>query len=326
MKAVTYSSFGPPDVLRLTEFPKPEPKDKEVLVAVHAASVNAGDWHVLRGKPMLMRLMGFGLLKPRYRILGADVAGRVEAVGKSVTQFRPGDEVFGDLAECGFGAFAEYATGLETAFALKPSKVSFEEAAATPAAGMTALQGLRNQVTVSPGQKVLINGASGGVGTFAVQIAKALGAEVTAVCSARNVVSMRRLGADTVIDYAAEDFTQSGRRYDLILAANGYHPISHYRRALTPEGSYIMTGGSTRQMFQAMLLGPLITATSRNKMANQMMKPNHEDLLYLRDLLADGKIIPVIDRQYSLDEVPEAIRYLEEGHARGKIVIKVAQT
>ncbi|MCJ7458880.1 MAG: NAD(P)-dependent alcohol dehydrogenase [candidate division Zixibacteria bacterium] len=321
MKAIVYTKYGPPDVLELKEEEKPTPKEDEVLVKVHAASVNAGDWHILRGKPLLIRLMGFGLLKPKNKILGSDIAGRVEAVGRNVKQFQPDDEVFGNISDCGWGGFAEYVCARENALALKPANISFEEAAAVPMAAITALQGLRDKGQIQPGQKVLINGASGGVGTFAVQIAKSFGAEVTGVCSTRNLDMVRSIGADQVIDYTREDFTQSGQRYDLILAANGYHSISDYKRALSPKGTYVMTGGSLAQMFQAMLLGPWISMTGSKKMGSLMSKPNQKDLVFMKELLKAGKVKPVIDRRYTLSEVPEALRYLEEEHARGKIII-----
>jgi NADPH:quinone reductase-like Zn-dependent oxidoreductase len=257
MKAIVYTEYGPPDVLQLKEVEKPTPKDNEVLIKVHAASVNYSDWAFVRGEPFMVRLMGSGLLKPKNTILGADIAGRVEAVGRSVKQFQPGDEVFGDLSECGWGGFAEYVSVPENALTLKPANMTFEEAAAVPQAALVALQGLRDKGQIQPGQKVLINGASGGIGTFAVQIAKSFGAEVTGVCSTRNLDMVRSIGADHVIDYTQEDFTQNGQRYDLILAAGGYRSIFDYKRALSPKGIYVSTGGSMAQTFQAMLLGPV---------------------------------------------------------------------
>lgn len=256
MKAIVYTEYGPPDVLQLREVENPTPKDDEVLVKVHAASVNYADWAFVRGKLFLVRLMGAGLLKPRNAILGADIAGRVEAVGRNVKQFQPGDEVFGDISACGFGGFAKYVSVPEHALALKPANLSFEESAAVPMAGVVALQGLRDQGQIQPGQKVLIVGASGGNGTFAVQIAQSFGAEVTGVCSTRNLDLVRSIGADQVIDYTREDFTQSGQRYDLILATGGYRSIFDYRRALSPEGTYVMVGGAMAQIYEAMLLGP----------------------------------------------------------------------
>lgn len=321
MRAIVYTKYGSPDVLELMEVEKPTPKDGEVLVKVHAASANAYDWHMLRADPFLVRLMGGGLLKPKNTRLGADIAGRVEAVGRNVKQFQPGDEVFGDLSACGNGGFAEYVSVPENALASKLARMTFEEAAAVPMAAVTALQGLRDNGQIQPGQKVLINGASGGVGTFAVQIAKAFGAEVTGVCSTRNLDMARSIGATQVIDYTREDFTQSGQRYDLILAVNGYHPISAYKRALSPEGIYVMAGGSNAQIFQALLLGRWMSGTAGKTMGALAAKPNQNDLVFMRELLETGKVVPVIDRRYPLSEVPEAIRYLEEGHAKGKVVI-----
>jgi len=315
MKAIVRTKYGSPDVLELKEVEKPTPKDNEVLVKIHAASVNKADLYLLRGS--LIRLMGGGLLKPKRKILGTDIAGRVEAVGRNVKQFQPGDEVFGG----GRGGFAEYVCAREDLLALKPTNVTFEEAAAVPLAAITALQGLRKG-HVQPGQKVLINGASGGVGAFAVQIAKSFGAEVTAVCSTRNLDNARSMGADRVIDYTQEDFTKSGQRYDLIIAANGYHSILDYRHALSPKGICVTTGGSMAQIFQAMLLGPLISLTGSKKTGSMgIAKLNQKDLVFVKELLEVGKIKPVIDRRYPLDEVPGAFRYFEEGHAKGKVVI-----
>ncbi len=322
MRAIVYHTYGSPNVLKLEDVQKPVPQDDEVLVQIHATSVNAGDCFILRGKA---RMMGFGLLKPKYTILGDDIAGVIEVVGRNVTQFQPGDEVFFNTAKYGFGGFAEYISVPETALVLKPTNLSFEEAAAVPQAALTALQGLRDKGHIQPGQKVLINGASGGVGTFAVQLAKAFGAEVTAVCSTGNMDSMRSIGADHVIDYTHEDFTLNGQRYDLILAVNGYHSIAEYKRALHPEGVYVMTGGSMAQVFQAMLLGPVISRTGRQKMGNSAHTPNAKDLLVMKELIEAGKVKPVIDRRYPLRATAEAIRFLEEGHARGKVVNTVDQ-
>jgi NADPH:quinone reductase-like Zn-dependent oxidoreductase len=322
MKAIVYEKYGPPEVLKLKEVEKPTPGDNEVLIKVHATSVNAADWRHLRADPFLVRLMA-GLLKPKNQILGADIAGRVEAVGRNVKQFQQGDEVFGDISEYGWGGFAEYVCASEDALVLKPANMTFEEAAAVPLAAVTALQGLRDKGQIQPGQKVLINGASGGVGTFAVQIAKSFGAEVTAVCSTGKMDMVRSIGADQVIDYTQEDFTKNGQHYDLILAANGYHPISDYKRALSPKGIYVMTGGSGAQMFQAMLLGPFISMTGSKKMGALSAKSNKKDLVFMKELLEAGKVVPVIDRRYTLSEVPEALRYLEEGHAKGKVIITV---
>jgi len=323
MKAVVYTEYGTPDVLRLQEVEKPTPKDDEVLVKVQAASVNISDWYLLTGKPFLVRLMTGGLRNPKDTILGADIAGTVEAVGSKVTRFKPGDAVFGDTSERGRGGFAEYVCAPEDALVLKPARLTFEEAAAVPMAAVTALQGIRNKGQIQRGQKVLVNGASGGVGTFAVQIAKAFSAEVTAVCSTRNVDTARAIGADHVIDYTQEDFTQNGQRYDWIIAANGYRPILEYRRALSPNGTYVMTGGTMRQIFQAMLLGPFLSMFGGKKMANVAATPSQQDLAFVNGLLEAGKVIPVIDRCYPLQQTAEALRYLGEGHAKGKVVVAV---
>ena len=319
MRAIVYTEYGPPDVLQFTEVAKPTPKDDEVLIRIRAASVNALDWRLMRGAPYIVRIL-FGLRKPKIARPGRpgrDVAGQVEAVGRNVTQFKPGDEVFGVC----LGAFAEYACAIEDKLALKPANISFEDAAAVPVAAISALQGLRDKGRIQRGQKVLVDGASGGVGTFAVQIAKSFGAEVTAVCSTRNVDTARSVGADQVIDYTREDFTQSGQRYDLIIAANAYHSIFDYRRALSQDGIYVMAGGGWAQILQAVLLGPLLSLIGRKKMCLFMANINTKDLVLLKDLLEAGKVVPVIDRRYPLSEVAEAVRYLEEGHARGKVVI-----
>ena len=316
MKAAVYRRYGPSDVVEIEDVQKPSPKDSEVLLKVRAASVNPLDAGLMKGKPHSFRLL-FGLRNPRLTRPGVDVAGQVERVGRNVTQFKPGDEVFGSCR----GAFAEYACTRESKLVIKPAHVTFEQAASVPVAAFTALQGLRDKGHIQPGQKVLINSAAGGVGTFAVQIAKSFGAEVTGVCSTRNVDMVRSLGADQVIDYAQEDFTKNGQRYDLILAANGYHPISAYKRALSPKGMYVMTGGSMAQLYQAMLLGPLISMTGSNKMGNLLSRPNQKDLVCMKELLEAGKVVPVIDRRYPLSETAEAIHYVEKGHARGKVVI-----
>ncbi len=318
MKAIVRETYGPPDVLHVEDVPLPALRDGDVLVSVHAASANAGDWHLLRGTPLPFRLVA-GLRTPNFKIIGTDVAGRVEAVGRSVTQFRPGDEVFGELSRCGFGAYAEFAAVPEKALALKPANLSFEEAATLPTAGCTALQGLRKG-RIHRARRVLINGASGGVGTFAVQIAKTFGAEVTAVCSTRHVEMVRSIGADHVIDYTKDDFAAHGHRYDLILAANGDRSIWDYRRALSADGCYAMTGGSNRQFTDALLLGPLLSI-GRQRFGNVLVKPNQADLLVLKELCEAGKVRPVIDRRFPLREVSSAVRYVEDGHARGKVVV-----
>jgi NADPH:quinone reductase-like Zn-dependent oxidoreductase len=319
VKAIAQTSYGPPDALQCLEIPKPSPKGNEVLVQVHASSVNAMDWRLFTFPRFTRRLMGLGLRRPKYAACGADVAGRVEAVGPAVTQFRPGDEVFGVLR----GAYAEYACGPEDKLVMKPAGVSFEAAAAAPVAGLTALQALR-EARVQPGQTVLINGAGGGVGTFAVQIAKALGAEVTAVCSTRNQDVARSIGADHVIDYTREDFTTSGRRYDVIIAANGYHSIFAYKRALNPNGIYVVLGGAMLQMLQQVVLGPTLLRFDTRKFRGIMANVNQKDLLSLRDLLEAGKIVPAIDRRYPLARVADALNYLCAGHSSGKVVINVS--
>jgi NADPH:quinone reductase-like Zn-dependent oxidoreductase len=320
MKAIVYTEYGPPDVLQLKEVEKPTPKENEVLVRVHAASVNYFDWHIMRGESYFLRLTTGGPLKPRRKILGDDMSGRVEAVGTNVKQFQPGDEVFGF---CDSGGFAEYRCAPEDYLVPKPASISFEEAAAIPVAAIPALQGLRDTGQIQSGQKVLINGASGGVGTFAVQIAKSFGAEVTGVCSTRKLDMVRSIGADQVIDYTQEDFTKSGQRYDLIFAAGGSRSIFDYRRALSAEGVYVCVGGSLAQYFQALLLGPLISMAGSKKLGSKLGKPDQEDLLLLIELFEAGKVAPVIDRRYPLGEAAEALRYYGEGHALGKIVITV---
>jgi NADPH:quinone reductase-like Zn-dependent oxidoreductase len=301
-------------------------KDDEVLVHVHAASVNTADWRVMRGLPYIMRGigsgLGFGMRKPKHTVLGRDMAGQVEAVGKDVTQLQPGDEVYGEIP----GAFAEYLSASESALAPKPADLTFEQAAAMPIAAVTALQGLRDHGRIQPGQMVLINGASGGVGTFAVQIAKAFGGKVTGVCSTGNVEMVRSIGADQVVDYTQEDFTQRGERYDLFLDLVGNHSFSDCRRALTPRGRLILSyGGSGRwigpigQILGARAVSPFVSQT----MLNFTARTTKEDLVALKELAEDGEVTPVIDRTYPLSETAEAIRYIEEGHTRGKVVITV---
>ncbi len=321
MKAFVYTRYGPPDVLQLKEVATPAPAENQVLIKVHAASVNPLDWHFMRGEPFFIRLIT-GLRKPKHNVLGSDIAGRVEAVGASVKLFQPGDEVFGGLA---VGGFAEYACATENQLALKPANLSFEQAAAIPIAAVTALQGLRDKGQIKPGSKVLVDGASGGVGTFAIQIAKSFGAEVTAVCGTGKVDTAHSIGADHVINYTHQDITRSGLHYDLILGANAYHSIFDYRRALSRNGIYVGTGGkaSILGMLQGMLLAPLLSI-GHKKTRGLIANMNRKDLDFLKDLLEAGKIAPVIDRRYPFEKVTEAIRYLEEGHARGKVVIGFA--
>lgn len=324
MKAIVYHRYGSPDALRLEEVPKPTPSDNEVLVKVHASSVNATDAENMRG----VFIVRIGApRKPRYRILGSDIAGQVEAVGRTVTRFQPGDEVFGDLSplQCHFGAFAEYVCAHEDALALKPESMSFEEAAASTSTAVLALQALRHRKQLQPGQKVLINGAGGSVGTFAVQIARAFGAEVTGVDGARKLDMLSAIGADHVIDYAQEDFTRRGQRYDRILDVVSHRSVFDYRRALSPHGLCILVGGSMAAFLQAMLLGPWNSMT-RSKKVDLLTswEPNREeDVHELMQLMKSENVTPIIDKTYTLSEVPEAIRYLEGGHARGKIVIRV---
>ncbi len=318
MKAIVCHKYGSPDVLKLEEIQKPIAGDDEVLVKVHASSVSSSDWELLRGTPYYVRPL-FGLLKPKCKILGSDIAGRVEAVGRNVKQFQLGDEVFGDIFWDGLGAFAEYVCVAENAaLALKPVRMTFEEVAAVPQAAVIALQGLRYGGQIQPGQNVLINGAGGGAGTFAVQIAKSFGAEVTGVDSTRKLDMIRSIGADQVIDYTQEDFTQNGQRYDRIVDMAAHHSTFDYKRALSPKGTYVVVGG---QMLQAVFLGPWISRTGNKKMGLLAVKPNKEDLNLVIELFEAGKVVPVIDRRYPLSEVPEAFRYLEEGHAQGKVVI-----
>ena len=319
MKAIVYTKYGPPDVLELREVAKPTPKDNEVLVKVHAVSANAADIHLLRGTPFLFRLSA-GLLKPKKQIIGADIAGRVEAVGNNVTQFQAGDEVFGDILPR-LGGFAEYVRARESALALKPASMTFEEAAAIPQAAVIALQGIRDKGRVQPGQKVLVNGAGGGAGTFAVQLAKLYGAEVTGVDNTGKLNFMRSLGADHVIDYTREDFTRDGKQYDLIFDVVAHRSIFAYKRALRSNGSYFLAGGSVATILQILLLGAWIRATTGKEIRILAVQPNTEDVDYMKELIEAGKVTTVIDRTYPLSEVPDAIGYVGEGHAKGKVVI-----
>jgi NADPH:quinone reductase-like Zn-dependent oxidoreductase len=323
LKAITYHEYGSPDALEFEDVDAPVVKDDEVLVRVRAASVNPRDWHFMRGVPYFMRAQA-GLRRPKSSLLGSDVAGQVEAVGTAVTRFHPGDEVFAHVQE---GGFAEYAAVPEEALGLKPANLTFEQAAAVPLAGLTALEGLRDRGRVRPGQKVLIIGAAGGVGTFAVQLAKHFGADVTGVCSTRNLDLVRSIGADHVIDYTREDLTQGGQRYDLIFQLAGTRSPSDLRRALTPKGTLLLSSGESDgrwvgpmdRILKALVLAPFVS----QRLSSFLAKSTTEDLQVLKELIEAGKVSPVIDRTYPQSEVPEAIRYLEEGHARGKVVVTV---
>jgi NADPH:quinone reductase-like Zn-dependent oxidoreductase len=323
MKAIVYRCYGSPEVLKLEEIAKPSVEDDRMIVKVHAASVNPLDWHYMRGEPYLVRAMA-GLGKPDSIQMGVDFAGTVESVGKHVTRFKPGDEVFGGRD----GAFGEYVSVAETgSLAMKPTNMTFEQAAAVPIAAITALQALRDKGNLQSGQSVLINGASGGVGTFAVQIAKVYGAKVTGVCSTRNLALVRSIGADEVIDYTHEDFTQASQRYDLIIDTVGTHSLSDYRRVLKPDGALVIVGSLDKDRWLGPILG-LVDAKLYSSFVSQkivfiLAELNPKDLDTLRDWMQAGKLTPVIDRRYALSEVPEAIRYLEQGHARGKVIVTV---
>lgn len=320
MKAIVYHQYGSPDLLNLEDVENPTPRDNEVLVKVHAASVNLSDWESLRGKPLYARIDG--LLKPGNKILGSDIAGRVERVGTNVTQFRQGDEVFGLMG--GYkGGFAEYACAPEKDLALKPAGMTFEAAATIPQAAVIALQGIRSKGQVQPGQKVLVNGAGGGAGSFAIQLAKLYGAEVTGVDNAGKLDFMRSLGADHVVDYTRQDFTKTGKQYDLILDVIAHRSVFAYKRALKPNGTYFMVGGSVATIFQILLLGSRIGKAEGKKIRVLAVQPNAKDMVEITGLCEAGKLVPVIDRRFSLRQVPEAIRYLGEGHAKGKVVINL---
>jgi len=312
MKAIVYTKYGPPDFLQLNEIEKPTPKDNEILICVHAASVNPLDWTLMQGRPHISRIIT-GLPNPKNTRPGVDLAGRVEAVGRNVTQFHPGDEVYGASQ----GTFAEYVCTQGKALALKPTNLTFEQAAAVPVAAFTALQGLRDKGRIQSGQRVLINGASGGVGTFAVQIAKAFETEVTAVCSTRNVDLVSSLGADQVIDYTQENFTQNGQRYDLLFDSVGNYSLSACRRVLSPVGTYIMVGGPLIHLFTGVVLSRFV----RQNLIFFIATTNKADLVFMKELIEAKKVTPVIEKRYALNEVPEAIRYMGTGHARGKLVI-----
>ncbi|HEY9644869.1 MAG TPA: NAD(P)-dependent alcohol dehydrogenase [Chroococcidiopsis sp.] len=331
MKAIVQTAYGSAEVLKLETVDQPVmpgatvPDDK-VLVRVYASSINAGDWHLMRGTPFLIRFIFGGIFRPKIKTLGCDVAGRVEAVGRGVTQFQPGDEVFGELSACGFGAFAEYVCVPATALALKPVNASFEAAAAVPTSALTALQGLRDIGQIQPGQRVLITGASGGVGSFAVQIAKAFGAQVTALCSPQKMDRVRSLGADQVIDSSQVDITQAGQRYDVIFDAAAYRSVFDYFSILPPQGTYIMVGGSTTRLFQVMLLGGLIARWSHRTVKCLVQKSSQADLIALKDLIEAGAIAPCLDRCYELSEIATAISALEQRQVQGKVAIRMGQS
>jgi len=320
MKAIVFTHYGSPDLLEYKEVEKPAPKDNEVLVKVCAASINSWDWELLQGRPFINRLM-FGLLKPKkINILGCDIAGQIAALGKNVKHLQIGDDVFGDLSACGWGGFADYVCAPEAVLSLKPASITFEEAAAVPQAGLLALQGLHHKGQLQAGQKVLINGAGGGVGSFAVQIAKSFGAEVTAVDSTEKLTLMRLLGAEHVIDFTREDFTRNNQRYDLILDISARHSIADYHRALNPEGSYIMVGGSSKFANQLLLLGPVLSLLSNKKMGLLLHKAN-KGMTTMNALLERKKVVPIIDRRYHLSDTAEAMRYFGKGQVKGKVVI-----
>jgi NADPH:quinone reductase-like Zn-dependent oxidoreductase len=324
MKAIICTRYGSPDVLQLQEVVKPAPRDDEVLIKIHAASINARDWRFMRAKPFFIRLMPGSLSHPKNKVLGVDFAGQVDVTGSEVEQFKPGDEVFGYMPTASRrGTFAEYVCAKENLVANKPTNLTYAQAAAVPLAAMTALQGLRDNGNIQLGQKVLVNGASGGVGTFAVQIAKTFGVQVTAVCSTRNLEMVRSLGADHVIDYKKEDFTQNGQQYDLILAVNGYHPISDYLRSLRPEGRYVVAGGSLRQLIQAGSNRKKVSKTGSQRIYIASLVQSQMDLIFIKELLEHGKVVPVIDGYYPLSKIPVAFWYFEKEHPKGKVVIRV---
>jgi NADPH:quinone reductase-like Zn-dependent oxidoreductase len=324
MNAIVQTEYGSSDLLSLQEVDKPVVTDNGVLVRVCATSVNSGDWRLMRGTPFLTRLMFGGILKPKFKTLGMDVAGYVEAVGKEVTKFQVGDEVFGDLSEFGFGAFAEYVCVMEAALVLKPLNISFEQAATVPCAALTALQGLRDCGKIKSGQKVLINGASGGVGSFAVQIARAFGAEVSAVCSTNKIEMMQAIGADHIIDYKKTDITKNGQHYDLIVDVAAYRSVFDYSAILKADGMYVLIGGAIARLFLVLLFGSVISKIMRRKVKCLLVKPNQLDLIILKDMIEAGKIAPFIDQTYSLREVPMAIRQIEQRQVKGKIAICVS--
>lgn len=322
MKAIVSNQYGSPDTLEYKEVERPVPNENQVLVKIHAASINKSNLILLKGEPFLARL-AFGLRKPKFPIPGGDIAGTVVEVGKNVNQFQLGDEVYGDLSGYGWGGFAEYAAVPQEAIAPKPANLSYEEAAAVPMAALTAFQSIRDKGKIQEGQKVLIYGASGGVGTFAVQFAKAFGAEVTAVCSTRNVEIVESIGADYVIDYKKKDFSRIIEQYDLIIGANGMQPIKFYVRALRSNGRFVHVGGSENQLFQTILSGPWISMTSDKKVGSFLQRPNQKDLILIKERIEEGEVTPVIDRHFQFNEIHEAFRYFSDGHAKGKVVITI---
>ena len=320
MKAIIYTKYGPPEVLQLADVQKPEPREDEVLIKIHAASINYGDRILMKGKPFIGRFWS-GLIRPKYPILGTDIAGKIEKLGAKVKGLKPGDEVFADIGDCGFGAYAEYVSVPENILTPKPANITFEQAAAVPQAAVVALQGLRDKGQISSGQKVLINGASGGIGQFAVQIAKSFGAEVTGVCSTAHIDLVKSLGADHVIDYHQEDFTHSEQKYDLILDIVANRSVSDYAQALNPQGRYVAVAFNPTALF----LGPMLSKKDGKKIYALSQKPNPVDLAFIKTLLESGKVVPLIDRTFSLAEVPQAMHYLEEKSHHGKVVISVVQ-
>ncbi len=324
MQAVITPSYGGPDTLELRDIPRPTPGEGEVLIKVHAASLNAADWHVLRADPFFVR-MSFGLRRPKIKGLGADVAGVVEAIGPSVTDYAVGDEVLGELGSCGFGACAEFVSAPTRFLTLKPAEISFAQAAALPMAGVTALQALRDQAKVQPGESVLIHGASGGVGSFAIQIAKALGAHVTAVGSAGKMEQMSALGADEVIDYTSSDAFADGRKWDVILGINGFRPLKTYRSALNPSGRYLMIGGTGKQMFQGVVLGRFLSRGGKS-LGPVMASVSAEKLTTIAAMAQRGELTAVIDRTFPLAESSDAMRHLEAGHSHGKTIVAVVES
>lgn len=324
MKTIAFTRYGSPDDLQFREVDKPVPRENEVLVKIHAASINSWDWELLNARPFANRVI-FGLFRPkRLKTLGFDIAGRIEAVGGGVQKLQVGDEVYGDLSACGWGGFAEYVAAPETALTVKPARLSFQQAAAVPQAGLLAWQGLVDEGHIRPGQKVLINGASGGSGTFAVQIAKTFDVEITGVCSTEKMEFVRSLGVDHVIDYTREDFTRNGKQYDLIIDAQGHHSIFDYRRALSPHGVYFMHGGASSRIMQVMLLGPVLSLSGSRKLRVLLHKANR-GLDALGELLQSGKVVPIVDKCFPFSETIDALKYYGDGQARGKVVISMEE-